>query len=158
MLDEVIFVEFVAHVVSHLLSLPTGGHVNVVLSHFHCIHSLLVLLLDCSITVLNIFLMNSFLNSLLFHLLLLLLLSLILHKRISLLFVCLLKLKLLLPSSKNCHLAMSSNLLQFLLFVDLCLVELGVLLLLESIILIPHHLRLAIHDISFVRLHFGVVN
>ena len=96
LLDEVIFVEFVAHIIRQVLPLLAICHVHVILCDLHGVHLLLLLLLDGAVAVLDILLLNPSLDGLLLHLLLVLLGMLIVQELIGLVLVRLLQLQLFL--------------------------------------------------------------
>lgn len=151
---EIIFVESISDVERHLLSLLGLSHVHIILSYSHCLKSLQVLCFSCFAAVLNILLLNSsFLCPFLISQLLLFNV-LILHQLLSLSLVGLLKLKFLLSSAKDSHLAMLSDLIKFSLLMLLLSIKSTLLLRLECEVFVPNLLWLAIHDISFTRLHF----
>ena len=78
---------------------------------------------------------------------------LITQKFLGFLSVRLLKHGLLLLAAEDGHLSVFSDLIKLLLLVRLLLSPLVLLLILESVVPIPHLPWLAIHDVALVRLH-----
>ena len=154
LLQQIVFVKLVPDLHSHMLPLPIGGHVHVVLRNLHGIEALLLLLGDCPVAVLDVLLVDAALDGLLLQFGLLLLGLLVLDKLLGLLLVGFLELDFLLLAAEDGHLAVLSYLLQFLLLVRLLRLELGLLLLLEGVVLIADLLWLAVHDVTLVGDHF----
>lgn len=153
LLDEIILIELFPHIIRHLLSLLVLGHVNVILSNSHGLKSLSILCLEGLVAVIDVLLVDPALDSTLLGDLLLFLGLLVAHQLLCLLLVGALQLDLLLLSTEDSHLTVFGDLCQLLLLVALLDAELLLLHVLICVVPITHLLWLAIHDVSFIRLH-----